>query len=107
MDDDAGRVEDTPQPRSPRVLERRERDRHRVSGLAAGSNRLARPLERRAGRRDRGHVPVGPEPLVPRELVHRGQVAKPHGRSLPVGRAPCYCASSFPGSAIWWAQLRS
>ena len=77
MDDDAGRVEDAPQPRPPRAASSSRSRAGEVAGIGAGADLLARALEHRARRVDRERIA---EPA--RELVHRRQVAQLHAESL-------------------------
>ena len=82
VDDHAGRVQHAAQLRTPRGRELAQRPLDEVARIGARPDLLARPLERRPRRLDRVRVRLARQPLVAQELVHRREVAQPHGNPV-------------------------
>ena len=78
VDDHAGRVEHAPQRRAREPLELGARGLDEIAGIAAGPDRLPRPLERGARRGGRERVRRGGEHLVGEQPVDRREVAQRH-----------------------------
>ena len=71
-------VQDAAELRPADRLELGERPVDEVSGVDACPDLLARALERRSSRIEHRRARLLRKPLVPEQLVHGGQVAKPH-----------------------------
>jgi hypothetical protein len=82
VDDHASRVQRPPQPRCARARQLAERPLDEVAGLVARRDLFTRAREDLTRRRDDEHRRLTGQPLVPRELVHRGQVAQLHANPV-------------------------
>ena len=82
MDDDAGRVQDTSQPGRAGVFELPQRALDEVARVAARLYLFTRARERGPRGGDHERPGSGREPLVPKQLVDRGEVAHAHVRRV-------------------------
>ncbi len=82
VDEHAGGVQHAPELRPPCRRELRQRPFREVAGIGAGLDLLARPLERRPRRLERGRMRLGCQALVAQQHVHGREVAEPHKASV-------------------------